>query len=585
MGRLLTAAKDAIVRDWAAAVRADPRIQTDRSLSYTEFIDHIPKIVEEICRLLSGRDTRREAEQIKEDAEIHGAFRWRQGYDLGEVMRETAHLRTVLLEHAARAGERLGARGEEQLDFVQLVLRVVDEGQVETILTYVREREREDAERQAADAERERAFGARERELQEVLLQRERERVEALEEAARLKDDFLATLSHEIRTPLNAMVGWLALLRGRTLDAEATARALDALDRNARAQEQLVNDLLDVSRIVAGQMRLEPRPTDLADVIRAAADIVRPAALARGITLEFHLDPDVRPVFGDPARLQQVAWNLLSNAVKFSPASRRVEVRLERADEGARLVVADEGRGIAPEDLPWVFDRFRQGSRTGFGGGLGLGLAIVRHLVEAHGGTVRAESEGAGRGATFTVELPSGGAAAEPVAARRPPDEAEGGLAAGESLAGARILVVEDDPDSRELLRTLLDEFGAETRVAASAAEGLEALRTWRPEVLVSDVAMSGDDGYALLRQVRALPPEEGGATPALALTAYASLEDRLRSVEAGFQMHVNKPTRPAELLQALALLIRRGRAGASTAAASAGTAPGGRAPAGAAFA
>jgi signal transduction histidine kinase/ActR/RegA family two-component response regulator len=461
----------------------------------------------------------------------------------------------------------------------------VDGGAVETLLTYLREREREDAERQAADAERERAFGARERELQEVLLQRERERVEALEEAARLKDDFLATLSHEIRTPLNAMVGWLALLRGRTLDAEAAARALDALDRNARAQEQLVNDLLDVSRIVAGQMRLEPRLTDLEDVVRAAADVVRPAALARGIALEVRPDPGVEPVCGDPARLQQVVWNLLSNAVKFSPPGRRVEIRLERAEDGARLVVRDEGRGIPAEDLPWVFDRFRQGTRSGFGGGLGLGLAIVRHLVEAHGGTVRAESEGPGRGAVFTVELPSGGAVAALPVAPRGGAEAVAADASGESLTGARILVVEDDPDARELLKTLLAEFGAETVAVATAAEGLETLRAWRPDVLVSDVAMSGDDGYALLRKVRALPPEEGGATPALALTAYASLEDRLRSVEAGFQMHVNKPTRPAELLQALALLIRRGRAGAWAAGASAGTAPGGRAPAGAASA
>ncbi|HEY7530064.1 MAG TPA: sensor histidine kinase, partial [Gemmatimonadota bacterium] len=452
LGRALTAAKDAIVADWVAAVRTDPRIQTDRSVSYAEFIDHIPKVVEEICRLLSGRDAMREAAQIREDAEVHGAFRWRQGYDLGEVMRETAHLRAVLLEHAARIGGHVGTTHEEQLAFIRLVVRAVDEGQVVTILTYLHEREREDAERKAAEAERERAFGARERELQEILLQRERERVGALEEAARLKDDFLATLSHEIRTPLNAMVGWLALLRGRTLDDGATARALDALDRNARAQEQLVNDLLDVSRIVAGQMRLDAHPTDLGEVVRAAADVVRPAALARGIALDFRLDSAVQPVLGDPARLQQVVWNLLSNAVKFSPAGRRVEVRLEAADGGARLVVRDEGRGIAADDLPWVFDRFRQGSREGVGGGLGLGLAIVRHLVEAHGGTVRADSEGPGRGAVFTVELPAAapGAAATLVPAGAA-DAAQAARAAGESLAGSRILVIEDEPDAREL--------------------------------------------------------------------------------------------------------------------------------------
>ena len=391
------------------------------------------------------------------------------------------------------------------------------------------------------------------------LAQQERERAE---EANRVKDEFLATISHELRTPLTAMLGWVQMLRAGRLGPERQQRAYETIERNARAQAQLVEDLLDVSRISSGKLRLERAPVHLEEVVRAATDSVMPAADAKGLSLETSIDGDLDPVMGDPNRLQQIIWNLLSNAVKFTPSGGRVRVSLRRNDGHAVITVTDTGAGIPPDFLPHVFERFRQadvGSTRRFGG-LGLGLAIVKHLVEMHGGTIEALSAGEGKGATFRVQLPL---SAEDGRAER----ASGGagdveeLACPPQLSGLRVLLVEDEVDVRELVAALLQRCGARVVEAASTAEALEALRRERPDVLISDIGMPGEDGYALIRKVRALPPEEGGRVLAVAMTAYARREDRTRALLAGFQMHVPKPIEPGELLATLASLADRARA------------------------
>jgi signal transduction histidine kinase/ActR/RegA family two-component response regulator len=394
-------------------------------------------------------------------------------------------------------------------------------------------------------------------------------------EVNRLKDEFLATLSHELRTPLTAVLGWTRLLGTGQLDAATSRRAMETIERNAQAQVQLIDDILDVSRIIRGKLRLNVRPVEVAPVVGAAIDAVRPAAEAKGIRLQVILDPQAGPVAGDPDRLQQVVWNLVSNAIKFTPKEGRVQVVLARHDSQLEITVSDTGQGIAPDFLPYVFDRFRQAdpTPTRAHGGLGLGLAIVRHLVELHGGSVRAESPGAGRGSTFRVTLPlmavqSNGRAqaAEPERAEteaRAASAAEAGpngfgLDCPPELAGLRVLVVEDDADSRELLLAVLRQCEADVRAVASAAEALETFDAWRPDVIVSDIEMPGEDGYAFIREVRRRPPESGGRTPAAALTAYTRAEDRMRALVAGFQIHVPKPVEPAELATVVASLAGR---------------------------
>jgi signal transduction histidine kinase/ActR/RegA family two-component response regulator len=390
----------------------------------------------------------------------------------------------------------------------------------------------------------------------------ERRRAQELaEEANRSKDQFLALLSHELRTPLGAMLGWLYLLRGGKLNAAMAARGLEVLERNTRAQAQLIDDLLDVSRIGAGKLRLEAQPTELAPVVEAAVDALRPAARAKDITLRVARDVSAGPVLGDATRLQQVFWNLLANAVKFTPPGGRVEVRLERADGQAQVIVQDNGEGIRPDFLPHVFEPFRQAdsSMTRAHGGLGLGLAIVRHLVELHGGTISAASPGAGQGATFTVRLPIAPARFGPPRHESPSRAADG--SAEVPLAGLRVLAVDDEPDARDLLSLVLAQGGAEVRAAGSAEEALATLEGWRPDVVVSDIAMPGEDGYGLIRRLRARAPEEGGRIPAVALTAYARAEDRARALAAGFQVHAPKPIDPEELVtvvRALAAWSRR---------------------------
>jgi len=388
---------------------------------------------------------------------------------------------------------------------------------------------------------------------------------EQAETANRAKDEFLAVLSHELRTPMNAVYGWARMLQMGQIDSATTPRALDAIVRNAHVQLQLIDDLLDVSRIISGKMRLDIRSVDIHRVLDAALDAVRPAAEAKGLRLQTLIDPNAGPLNGDPDRLQQVVWNLLMNAVKFTPRDGRIQLALQRVNSHLEIVVSDTGAGIRPDLLPVIFDRFKQGESgsTRTQGGLGIGLALVRHLVELHGGSVTAESEGEGKGATFRVELPLV-AALVPTKEERAHPTARQPMPAyhGPSLRGLRVLVVDDDPDALDLIATILRRAEAETRLCSSAPQALAALRSWKPHVLVSDIEMPGEDGYSLIRKVRELGGPEGGQIPAVALTAYGRPEDRVRSLSAGFSMHVAKPVDPVELGVIVANLAGRSSAG-----------------------
>jgi len=390
-------------------------------------------------------------------------------------------------------------------------------------------------------------------------------------EANRLKEEFLSTLSHELRTPLSAMLSWLWMLRRKALDPVAAMRAIEAVDRNARAQARLVDDLLDVSRIVTGKLQLDCRPLELGPVVEAAIDSLAAAAEAKAITLTRHIDPTAGRVLGDAGRLQQVIWNLLSNAIKFTPREGRVEVHLCGNGANVEARVSDTGQGIAPGFLPFVFERFRQAdaSSTRASGGLGLGLAIVRQLVELHGGSVEASSAGEGQGATFVVRLPFA-SRSEPVPASATPVPAEDVRSAEGKciLDGIRVLMVEDEVDARDALSAILSQAGATVAAVGTAREALSKLTAWRPDVLVCDIGLPVEDGYALIGKVRALDVDCGGAVPAVALTAYAQAKDRARVLAAGFQAHVAKPCEPDQLLRVLAGSIRPGRAAPTSSAA-----------------
>jgi len=374
-----------------------------------------------------------------------------------------------------------------------------------------------------------------------------------------IKDEFLATLSHELRTPLTSILGWSHLLDNGKLDEEAAKRAVETIVRNAEAQKLLIDELLDISRIIIGKLRLDVGPVQLAPMIESIVDGMRPAADARNIQLRTALDQSVDPIFGDPDRLQQVFWNLLSNAIKFTSQGGKVLVRLERADSNLEITISDTGQGIARELLPYVFDRFRQSdsssSRTH--GGLGLGLAIVRQLVELHGGTVSAESPGEGEGSTFKVRLPVRSVRQEPDdranSVVKIPDEVS--TKPVPSLDGMNVLVVDDDWDSRELVTVVLKASGAEVVSVTSAIEALRELALRRFDVLLSDIGMAEMDGYALISQIRQLPAERGGKIPAAALTAYAGIENQRRALSAGYQVHIPKPIGPSELITAVARL------------------------------
>jgi len=400
----------------------------------------------------------------------------------------------------------------------------------------------------------------------EQLLESERAARSAAETAARLKDEFLSTVSHELRTPLTSILGWAALFNSGNLEEQNVRKAMKTIEHNAHAQKRIIDDILDVSHIISGKLNMNPRPLALAPIIKAVIDTLHPAAAAKNITLTLELDEAAGVVVGDPERLQQVIWNLFANAIKFTPAEGRIEVRLARVDSRLEVRVRDHGIGIDAQFVPYVFERFRQAdsSMTRSYGGLGLGLSIVRHLVELHGGTVAAESEGEGKGATFTVRLPL--ASTPETTAQLPSDSAPGRTVTGaggdvqsgaSDLTGLRVLVVDDEPATLELLCAALDQYGASVRAAGSSPDALKALLEWKPDVLVSDLGMPGEDGFALIEHVRALTPEQGGDIPAAALTAYVRDEDRRRALAAGYQTHIHKPVDPSNLAAAVAGLTK----------------------------
>ena len=406
---------------------------------------------------------------------------------------------------------------------------------------------------QRAKAEEERA----------ALLIRERDARQHAEEADRLKDEFLATLSHELRTPLTSILGWASMIRNGEVEGSNATRAIETIERNARSQARLIDDLLDVSRIITGNLRLDLHPLNLAPIVEAAIDALRPTADVKGILIKTEQVSGECLVKGDPNRLRQVIWNLLSNAIKFTQRGGTVMIDLRCANGTARLTVADTGEGISAEFLPYVFDRFRQaeGSISRKQGGLGLGLAVVRHLVELHGGGIGAESAGLGQGSVFTVELPLAEERRDPARAeeRRREVERRRSKRGSVRLDDVHVLLVEDDDDSRKLLGTMLKRYGARVTSTKSAAEALSVFSSEIPDLLISDIGMPDEDGYEFIRKLRALPPEKGGQTPAIALTGYASRKDRERALAAGYHQHIAKPIEQTEMITAIAALVGRG--------------------------
>jgi signal transduction histidine kinase/ActR/RegA family two-component response regulator len=383
----------------------------------------------------------------------------------------------------------------------------------------------------------------------------------AAEAASRVKDEFLATLSHELRTPLTAIVGWAYLLQGGQLPQDEVATAVETIIRNANAQNQIIDQLLDVSRIVTGKLQLNLQPVEIGSVVGAAIGTVTPAANAKSIRLQLIQDPAGSSVMGDPERLQQVFWNLLSNAVKFTPKNGRVRVSVQSVGSQVEVGVSDTGLGIDAAFLPHVFNRFsqRDSSSTRAVRGLGLGLAIARQLVELHGGSIQAESPGAGQGSTFTVKFPRSPVTATPANGRiYSQADRSVGLEEAPDLTGIRVLIVEDDDDARALVAKVLEGQGASVETVSSAHEALDVLEKERIDVLLSDIEMPGTDGYQLIRELRLRPSQQGGSVPAAALTAYARTEDRLRALRAGFQLHLSKPVQPAELITVVASLATR---------------------------
>ncbi len=415
---------------------------------------------------------------------------------------------------------------------------------------------------EAEIADRQRAEEA----LRVALVREQMARSEA-ETANRMKDEFLANVSHELRTPLNAIIGWAHLLRSGNLDESTMARAMETIDRNAKSQAQLIEDILDVSRVITGKLRLNNEPIDIASVINAAIDSVQLAVDSKDIQLAVSLDPSARHTIGDSSRLQQVVWNLLANAIKFTPSGGRIEVKVQRVARNLQIRVSDTGEGINPTFLPFIFDRFRQadGTTTRKHGGLGLGLAIVRHLVELHGGTIKAESSGEGQGATFTIRLPLASSPQRAKAQRKMTgssqlkEDSDGHFTSLPSLADVQVLLVDDDPDTLQILSVMLAESKAKVQTAVSVSEALEVLEWYKPDVVVSDLAMPGEDGYSLIGKLRAPEAENGRQTPALALTSYVRVEDRTRALSAGFNMFVPKPVQPDELIHAIANLAEAG--------------------------
>jgi signal transduction histidine kinase/ActR/RegA family two-component response regulator len=448
-------------------------------------------------------------------------------------------------EDFSEADERLAATLAGQVAVAYENARLYTEAQ-----NHATELRLEVAERKQAEEER-----------AQMLVREQSARAEA-EDANRTKDEFLATLSHELRTPLTAILGWSHLLRMNKLREPEFAHALETIERNARSQSQLIDDLLDVSRIVTGKLQIELSSVDLSSVIEAAVESVHPALATKEIELQILVEPGFR-VRGDAHRLQQIFWNLFTNAIKFTPKGGQVKVTTERRDSEVWIKVTDTGIGISPEFLPYIFDRFRQadGSTTRAHGGLGLGLSIVRHLVELHQGKVEVSSEGNKLGSTFTIRLPI----AVMMTRSRNGDNDSGQLKDEELLVksprildGLKILVVDDDPDTRDLVTTILTRCGSEVRCSESAAEALKAFQEFSPDLLVSDIGMPEEDGYGLIRKLRKLKSKRAKQIPALALTAYATDEDRILALSAGFQMHLPKPIEPENLVSSIAAALGR---------------------------
>lgn len=403
--------------------------------------------------------------------------------------------------------------------------------------------------------EREKAQHSRKSDEEEraKLLAREQAALAEAQTANRAKDEFLALISHELRTPMTAMLGWMWLLRSKTLDEEGKKHALDIIERNMHLQAQIIEDILDVSNIVTGKLRLETHPVQVAPIMEAAIRVVRPAAEAKSISIEFSADATPSLILGDPDRLQQVFWNLLSNSIKFTPEQGSVRIGVRIVGKEFEVSVADTGQGIHPDFAPYLFDRFRQGesSITRKHRGLGLGLSLVRDLVELHGGTVRAASEGLNRGSTFTVKLPAS-SKTQPPSAQPPANESASFSTKFPNLSGVRVLLVEDEADAREMFSAVLKKCGADVMAVGNVPEAMSSIHRNKPDVLVADIAMPGEDGYSLIRKVRALPAAEGGELPSAALTACVQFEDRYQALQAGYQVYIPKPVDPVELAAAV---------------------------------
>jgi len=506
----------------------------------------------ETAGLIRGRQRSRETPIIFLTANYRSDSHVFRGYSVGAVDYIFKPFSTEILRSKVAVFVELYQKREALKRQTQALLRAHDE-----LEDRVRARTRELAvanEALRAEVDERRRIEAE----RLLLLEREKTARTQAEAVNRLKDEFLATLSHELRTPLNAILGWSHLLTNSRTDEAMVERAIGVIRNNAMAQSQLIEDILDVSRIIGGKLRLNIGRVDLREVIEAALDSVTLAAEAKAITIERHLE-DVEPINGDRDRLQQVVWNLLSNAVKFTPREGRVAIHLHRRHEDVVLAVEDSGIGITQDFLPYVFDRFSQadGSATRRHGGLGLGMAIVRYLVELHGGTVRADSAGENLGATFTLVLPMRLEA--PVSTEEPGLEYESHTVEAvqnlPQLEGVSVLVVDDDPDSRSFVCKLLENQGATVASAASTPEAMNAFASVRPDVLVSDIAMPGQDGYDLIRRVRSLGQEQGGNTPAVALTAYVRNQDENAALAAGYDRHIGKPVAVAELITVVATL------------------------------
>ncbi len=484
------------------------------------------------------------------------------GYSAAEAIGQPITLIIPPERHGEEANVLAHIRRGEKIDHFETVRQTKDGRTINISLTVSPVRDAQGniigASKVARDiTERKRAEVERER-----LMQQEQAARRIAEEASRLKDDFLATVSHELRNPLNSIVGWAGLLSSGRLDEKTIARAVEAITRAAQAQDQIISDLLDVSRVISGRLRLDVRPLQLIEVLETAIEAMRPAIDAKQIRLLTLLDPAAGPMAGDPNRLRQVFWNLLSNAVKFTPRNGRIQILSQRTDSHIEIIVSDTGVGIETQFLPYVFDRFRQGDSgtNRQSGGLGLGLAIVRHLVELHGGTVCAESKGTGQGASFTVKLPIliGSGDIDREQHVHPTATEIDSRVDTPLLRNVRVLIVDDEAGAREVTSIILIQAQAEVRAAESAIAALEIMDEWRPDVLVADIGMPQVDGYELISQVRARSQRNGGDVPAVALTAYARTRDRLRVLSSGYQMHVPKPIQPDELIMVIASLVKR---------------------------